>query len=87
MKRCCVLPIALLLIGFVCSSPGAAVPPPEKLLPAETLFVLTVPDYKKSSGQWSQWPSSRLWRDPSMKPFREKFVNKLKSDVIEPLPA
>jgi len=85
MKRRCVLPIALFLIGLVSSSPGAAVPPPEKLLPAETLFVLTVPDYKKSSGQWSQWPSSRLWRDPSMKPFREKFVNKLKSDLIEPL--
>src|SRR5262245_55925511 len=64
---------------------AASVPAPEKLLPADALGVLAIPDYAKAESVWNEWPSSQLWADPAMKPFREKFVTKLKSDVIEPL--
>ena len=64
---------------------GADVPPPEKLLPADTLGVLTVPEYAKTKARSGQQPLGRLWGDPSMKPFREKLVGKLKSDIVTPL--
>src|SRR6266545_1922838 len=63
----------------------AATPPPEKLLSADTVAVFTVPEYAKASASWKQWPISLVWADPSMKPFRDKFVNKFQSDVIAPL--
>jgi hypothetical protein len=64
---------------------GADVPPPDKLLASDTLGVLTIPEYSKSKARFSQQPLGRLWDDPSMKAFREKFVGKLKSEVIAPL--
>lgn len=80
-RRLCSL--GLLLAGtFACL---AAAPPPEKLLAADTVAVLTVPDYAKASASWKQWPASQLWGDPSMKAFRDKFVNKLQSDLVTPL--
>src|SRR5688572_33255505 len=60
----------------------AAVPPPDKLLPSDTLAVLTVPNWaatKKSSA-----PAFQLWDDPAMKPFKDKFLTKWKSDFVEP---
>lgn len=74
-----------LLLAAALTAGAAAVPPPEKLLPADTLGVFAIPDYGKSQSVWNQWPSSQLWADPAMKPFREKFMTKLKSDVVEPL--
>ena len=74
-----------LLCGLAFTTAAAPVPTPEKLLPRDTLFVLTVPDYARSSATMDKWPSSMLWNDPSMKPFRDKFVNKFKSEVVAPL--
>jgi hypothetical protein len=73
------------LLAFALTAGAASVPPPEKLLPADTLGVFVIPDYAKSRSAWTQWPSSQLWADPAMKAFREKFTTKLKTDVIEPL--
>ena len=64
---------------------GAEVPPPEKLLPSDTLGVLTIPEYAKSEARFYQQPLGRLWNDPSMKAFREKLASKVKSDAIAPL--
>jgi hypothetical protein len=79
----------LLHFGLLCALAlplaAAPVPPPEKLLPADTLFVLTIPDYAKSSAVWKQWPGVQFWGDSSMKPFRDKFVKKLETEVIAPL--
>jgi hypothetical protein len=78
--------IALLILPLLCAgSLWAAVPAPEKLLPPDTLFVLTIPDYAKASASWKQWPASQLWDDPAVKPFREKLSSKMKSDFVEPL--
>src|SRR4030095_4713805 len=73
------------LLAFALTAGAASVPPPEKLLPADTLGVFVIPDYAKSRSAWTKWPSSQLWADPAMKAFREKFTTKLKTDVIEPL--
>ncbi|HYV32166.1 MAG TPA: hypothetical protein VEO53_13815 [Candidatus Binatia bacterium] len=71
---------------FAASSASLAVtPPPEKLLAADTVAVLTIPDYVKASASWKQWPSSLLWADASMKPFKDKFLAKLRAEVVVPL--
>lgn len=81
MKRS--LPILLLICTLLCAR--AAVPAPEALLSSDTLGLLTIPDYIKARGVWSQWPSARLWNDPALKPFREKITTKLTTDYIAPL--
>jgi hypothetical protein len=81
MRPLCSLPLLLALVF-----PGlAATPPPEKLLAGDTVAIFTIPDYAKSKAAWSQWPASLLWADPSMKPFKEKFMKKLQSDLVAPL--
>src|SRR5437879_5135356 len=62
-----------------------AVPPPEKLLPAETLAVITVPDCAKARAAQGANASSRLWRDPAFRPFKDKLVNKITDEFIRPL--
>lgn len=56
----------------------AAVPPAEKLLPADTLVVLTIPDWDKSFAAAKDFSLAQLWRDPAMKPFTYKFETKLR---------
>src|SRR5438876_4325849 len=63
----------------------AATPPPDKLLPADTLAVFTIPDYAKAKTITSQWPGSRLWADLSLKPFVDMLTGKIKSDLLVPL--
>jgi hypothetical protein len=63
----------------------AAVPPPERLLPADTVAVFTIPDYAKASAIWAKWPAHQIWQDPAMKPFKDKFTAKFNSDVLTPL--
>lgn len=59
----------------------AAIPPAEKLLPADTLVVLTVPDWDKTAAAAKDFSLAQLWRDPAMKPFTEKFETKLRELV------
>jgi len=73
-----------LLLACAASS-FAATPPPEKLLAADTVAIFTIPEYAKASASWKQWPASLMWADPSMKPFRDKFMGKFQSDVVAPL--
>ena len=63
----------------------AAVPSPEKLLPDETLAVLTVPDYAKARLAYDANPSSQFCRDPALKPFKDKLVNKISEEFLKPL--
>jgi len=63
----------------------AAVPTPEKLLPAETLGVFTVPDCVKARAAYDANASSQLWRDPALRPFKDKLVNKINDEFIKPL--
>src|SRR6476646_10197131 len=83
MKR--ISAVAGFLIGLPLMCFAAAVPSPDKLLPADTLAVFTIPDYAKASKTWSQWPGTLLWKDASMKGFTEKFVAKFTTDIVTPL--
>jgi len=85
MKRSLLHASLLCALALPAAVSAAPVPPPEKLLPADALFVLSIPDYAKSSAAWKRWPSARFWNDASMKPFRDKFTKKFQSDVVAPL--
>src|SRR6185436_8026724 len=78
---------ALFAVSFLFASftLKAEVPPPEKLLPADTLGMMTFPDWDKAFESGKEFPLAQLWRDPAMKGFTEKFYEKLKTDLIVPL--
>jgi len=59
--------------------------PPEKLLPADTIAVFTVPDMDRASAQIGDSAMNRLWKDPAMKAFADKLGNKFRDDVLAPL--
>jgi hypothetical protein len=63
----------------------AAVPSAEKLLPDDTLFVITTPDFPRLRATFDQLPLARLWDDPLLKPFRDNFVSKWTNDIVKPL--
>ena len=81
MKRTALL-LALLAPALCLAAP---VPAPEKLLPSDTLAVITVPDWVKSRANFAGSPQGQLWDDPAMKPFRDKFTAKFASDLIAPV--
>jgi hypothetical protein len=54
----------------------AAIPPAEDLLPADTMVVITVPNYQAMHMALQQFPFWLLWNDPAMKPFHDDFMNK-----------
>lgn len=64
---------------------SAAIPPAEKLLPPDTLFVLSAPDWTKLREVYRKSPQSQFWDDPAMKPFREKFQTRWNEEFVKPL--
>ena len=79
--------IAATLFAMVIFAPmgRAAIPPAEKILPADTLFVVEIPDCAKMREVQSNSPLGQLGNDPAMKPFRDKFIAKWKEEFIAPL--
>ncbi len=63
---------------------GAPIAPPERILPADTLVLVTVPDYTKAWAAFGKTAMVRLWNDDSMRPFREKFMVKFKEGGFLP---
>jgi len=77
---------ALLLVPLLSAAPlRAAMPAAENLLPADTLFVLTVPDFAALRTASAKSPKWLLWNDPAMKPFHDKFLAKWNEQFIGPL--
>jgi len=72
---------------FTCLALKASTPIPsvEKLLPDDTLLVLTTPDFAKARELYHTSPQTQFWNDPAMKPFREKFLSKMHDNLIQPL--
>src|ERR1035437_8488227 len=64
---------------------GAAIPPPEQLLPDDTLILLTAPDFAKLRAICQKSPKSQLWNDPAMKPLKDKFESRWQEEVINPI--
>ncbi len=76
----------LIAVTLLCSgSLFAAVPPAEKLLPPDTLLVLSTPDWTKLREVYNKSPQAQFWNDPAMKPFREKFMAKWNEEVVASL--
>lgn len=78
----------LWLQGFLAAAvigSAATVPSPEKLLPDDTLMMLTVPEYAKTCEYYAKSPQNQLWRDEAMKPFLDKLSAKLTKEIVEPL--
>jgi hypothetical protein len=67
------------------TSTRAAIPPAENLLPADTLFFLTVPDCTALRATAHQSPQWLFWSDPAMKPFHDKFTSKFEETLVAPL--
>ena len=63
----------------------AATPPPEQLLPIETVAVFTLPDVAKARAAGASSAMGQFWADPAMKPFREKLVDAVNEELIAPL--
>ena len=64
---------------------GAAIPPAERLLPDDTLLLVTVPDCDALRHAASQSPKWLLWNDPAMKPFHDRFMARCSAQFIGPL--
>lgn len=77
--------VSLFIVGTLLNSVSAETPPAFKLLPRDTLAVITVPDFQSAKASYSESSWVQLWKDPSMVPFRDKFLAKLTTEMIEPL--
>jgi len=60
-------------------------PPAQKLLPKDTVVVVTVPDAPKGLGVLTNSDMGRIWRDPAVKAFKDKFLAKLQTSGVAPL--
>jgi len=76
-QRFCVFLAAIALAGSL----RAAVLPPEKLLPKDTVGVLTAPDLPKLMALATNSTLGQFWRCPDMQPFRKKFEDKFSAEV------
>jgi hypothetical protein len=63
----------------------AVVPLPERLLPDDTLLVVTAPDFGKVRELLKTQPQFQWWDDPAVKPFREHLAAKWKDEFVQPL--
>src|SRR2546423_1726251 len=73
------------LIALAFNVPAASIPSPEKLLPDDTLVVVTVPDFPRIREIYRKSPQRQFWNDPAMKPFRDNFLSKWKDEFVKPL--
>jgi hypothetical protein len=64
---------------------ASAAPAPEKLLPPDTILMLSAPSVPKFLEIQARSPQLKLWQDPAMKPFVDKFMNKWREEFVEPL--
>lgn len=73
------------LVAGALTGLAAATPPAQKLLPPDTLALLSLPDCAQIRANQKNSPASLLWNDPAMRPFREKLMNKLQTEVLDKL--
>ena len=76
--------LTLALLGF-CLRGNAAALPPEKILPKDTVLVVSAPDWPKAWTYLTNIPYARLWQDPALKAFKDHFIDRSTKDVIKPM--
>lgn len=77
--------LPLLALTLSLGTVTAAVPPADKILPADTLAAIVVPDFAKLNAASQKSPQVQMWNDAAMKPFRDKLMNKFDSEIVKPL--
>ena len=85
MKPIASIPLVALVALCFTLSHAAAVPPAEQLLPDDTLLMFTAPDSAKLREMSHQSSMGQLWNDSAMKPFKDKFLVRLREELIVPL--
>ncbi len=63
----------------------AVVLPADKLLPDDTLVLISAPDMTKLRASLANSSQGQLFSDPAMKPFKDNFIKKFNADIIAPL--
>ncbi|MGA2751242.1 MAG: hypothetical protein ABSG59_20935 [Verrucomicrobiota bacterium] len=81
MKR---IILTLALAGLFLQA-HSAILPPEKILPKDTVLVVCAPDWVKAWAFMTNTPYGRLWQDPALKPFKDKFIDHATTDLITPM--
>ncbi|HEY4415997.1 MAG TPA: hypothetical protein VGO57_09920 [Verrucomicrobiae bacterium] len=76
---------AITAILALASVARAAIPPAENLLPADTFVFFTVPDCDVLRATSKVSSQLMFWNDPAMKPFHDKFMDKLNTEYIAPV--
>jgi len=80
------VPVLALTATLALALPGrAAVPPAEKLLPADTLAVLSIPDFNALRAASLQSPQMLCWNSAVMQPFRDSLTQKVLGQFAGPL--
>ena len=77
--------LVLSLVVASCGRAAVSIPPAENFLPDDTLGMFTVPDCTKSCELNHQSAQMNFWHDAAMKPFTDKFMAKLNSELVGPL--
>src|SRR5437660_3758561 len=77
--------VTAMIFAPLLSEGGHANSAPEKLLPEDTLLLITIPDFQKLAAIYRESPEGRLLHDSAMKPFVEKFMSKCADDFLKPL--
>src|SRR5256885_1238181 len=62
--------LALSLLCCLTLPTRASIPAPEKLLPDDTLLVVTAPDFSKVRDAFKASTQNQAWSDPALKPFK-----------------
>jgi hypothetical protein len=77
----------VLLVAFYCGllRSTAGIPTADRLLPENTIFMVTAPDFQKFREIFKASPQNQLWNDPAMRPFRESFMRKWTDEFRKPL--
>ena len=75
---------AVFLLNFAACA-RAAIQPAENLLPADTLLLVTAPDFATLRATAKQSSGWLFWTDPAMKPFHDKFMAKWNEQFVAPL--
>src|SRR5438067_12387759 len=74
-----------ILAGLLCQTRAAVAPAAERLLPGDTVAMITVPDWDKAARSVGNSAHGQLWAEPALKPFRDHFVKRFTDEVLPPL--
>lgn len=70
------------VIGSLAATLQAAVPNPPQLFPQDTLLLATVPDWSTAKTALGSSSWGKMWADPAMKPFRDKFETQFREKFL-----